>query len=179
MRDRDFTLRDAHEADVDRMMELYEAVASEGKWIGGEAPVDREQWRQGFLDRFQAGREPSAMHVAEATDDGALIGNLGVESHQGVGDLGMMVAIHWRGHGVGSALMEAGIEWAKESGLHKLVLQVWPHNERAWALYTKFGFVEEGYLRRHYRRRNGQLWDVVMMALVLDESSFGATFDQD
>jgi RimJ/RimL family protein N-acetyltransferase len=40
-----------------------------------------------------------------------------------------------------------------------------------------FGFVEEGYLRRHYRRRNGQLCDAVMMALVLDETSSGPTFD--
>lgn len=75
--------------------------------------------------------------------------------------------------------MDAAVGWARESGLHKLVLQVWPHNERARALYRKFGFVEEGYLRRHYRRRNGQLWDAVMMGLVLDESSLGPTFHDD
>jgi RimJ/RimL family protein N-acetyltransferase len=44
---------------------------------------------------------------------------------------------------------------------------VWPHNDRAIALYEKLGFVEEGRLRRHYRRRNGELWDAVVMGLVL------------
>ena len=172
-------MRSAHDDDVDRVGDLYEAVASEGKWIAGEAPIDRERWRQGFLDRFLSTDEPARMFLAEAARDGALVGNLGIESRWGVGELGMMVAIDWRGRGVGSALMAAAFGWARESGLHKLVLQVWPHNERAQALYRRFGFVQEGYLRRHYRRGNGQLWDAVMMGLVLDGSSSGPAFDRD
>ena len=179
MRSHDFVLRYADEADFHAVIDLYEAVASEGKWIGGEAPVDREQWRKGFLERFSPGAEPAVMLLAEATDDGALIAHLGVESRRGVGDLGMMVAMDWRGRGVGSALMDAAVGWARESSLHKLALQVWPHNERARALYRKAGFVEEGYLRRQYRRRSGQLWDAVMMGLVLDETSSGPIFDED
>jgi RimJ/RimL family protein N-acetyltransferase len=50
---------------------------------------------------------------------------------------------------------------------------VWPHNEATRALYGKFGFVEEGCLRHHYRRRNGQLWDAIVMGLVLDTKSPG------
>jgi len=30
-----------------------------------------------------------------------------------------------------------------------------------------FGFQREGLLRRHYRRRNGELWDTVVMGLPL------------
>jgi RimJ/RimL family protein N-acetyltransferase len=49
---------------------------------------------------------------------------------------------------------------------------VWPHNQSARRLYRSFGFEEEGYLRRHYRRRNGELWDAVIMGLLLfDETS--------
>ena len=48
-------------------------------------------------------------------------------------------------------------------------LQAWPHNTGAIALYRRAGFVEEGVLRRHYRRRNGELWGVVVMGLLLDE----------
>jgi len=172
-----FTLRSADEQDVERVMDLYEDVAAEGRWIGGEAPIDRARWREGFLNRFTPGAAPAPMFLAEATSDQALIGSLGVESHGGIGDLGMMVAFDWRGRGVGSALLQAAVRWARESGLHKLVLQVWPHNERAQALYRKAGFVQEGYLRRQYRRRNGQLWDAVVMGLVLDESSSGPTLE--
>jgi RimJ/RimL family protein N-acetyltransferase len=86
----------------------------------------------------------------------------------GVADLGMLVAAGWRGRGVGSALVAAGLAWAREAGAHKVALQVWPHNQAAVALYEKFGFQREGLLRRHYRRRNGELWDAVVMGLLLD-----------
>jgi RimJ/RimL family protein N-acetyltransferase len=71
--------------------------------------------------------------------------------------------------------MAAAVTWAEEAGAHKVTLQVWPHNEAARALYRKVGFVEEGLLRRHYRRRNGELWDAITMGLVLDNTSPGAT----
>lgn len=91
----------------------------------------------------------------------------------GVADLGMLVADGWRGRGVGSALLVAGIDWARQAGAHKVALQVWPHNQAAIALYEKFGFGREGLLRRHYRRRNGELWDAVVMGLLLDPDRAG------
>ena len=36
---------------------------------------------------------------------------------------------------------------------------------------TRHGFAVEGRKRRHYRRRNGELWDAVMMGLVLEEDA--------
>jgi len=84
-----------------------------------------------------------------------------------VAEFGMLVAADARGRGVGSALLSAAIEWARETGAHKVSLQVWPHNEAGIALYRKFGFEQEGRLRRHYRRRNGELWDAVVMGLLL------------
>jgi RimJ/RimL family protein N-acetyltransferase len=174
MSGQDFTLRRARDEDFDRWVDLYETVAAEGKWIGGEAPVDRERLRQGFADRF-INDQSAAMFFAEA--DRQLVGHLGIENHAGVTDLGMMVAADWRGRGVGSALMEAAVGWAKDAGAHKMVLQVWPHNESARALYRKFGFVDEGVLRRHYRRRSGELWDAITMGLVLDTVSPGSPFD--
>jgi ribosomal protein S18 acetylase RimI-like enzyme len=68
---------------------------------------------------------------------------------------------------VGSALMVAAIEWAREQGLHKLSLSVWPQNAAAIALYRKYGFVEEGRRRKQIRRQSGELWDVVDMGLLL------------
>ena len=104
-----------------------------------------------------------------ADDEGAIVGLLGIElTSYGVADFGMMVAADRRGQGIGSALMAAAIEWARTAGAHKLSLQVWPHNEAARALYRKFGFEEEGLLRRQYRRRNGELWDAIVMGLLLD-----------
>jgi RimJ/RimL family protein N-acetyltransferase len=80
----------------------------------------------------------------------------------------MAVARDWRGRGVGSALLAAAVDWAREQGLHKLSLSVFPHNEAAIALYRKFGFVEEGRRVKHIRRASGELWDTIEMGLLLE-----------
>ena len=114
------------------------------------------------------------------TPGGDLVGMLSVSlSHGGLADLGMAVAARERAGGVGSALMEAAVGWARERGAHKLVLEVWSHNHAARALYAKFGFVTEGRKRRHWKRRNGELWDSVLMGRVLDETNPGGPDSHD
>jgi RimJ/RimL family protein N-acetyltransferase len=144
-------------------MDLFEAVAAEGTWIGTELPIDRAERRP----RLEKVAEGTAAYLGAFEGD-ALVGQLGLHiAPYGVADLGMMVSAEWRGRGVGSALLTAAIDWARTSDAHKISLQHWPHNERARALYERFGFEQEGYLRRHYRRRNGELWDAVVMGLLL------------
>jgi RimJ/RimL family protein N-acetyltransferase len=64
-------------------------------------------------------------------------------------------------------LLTSAIEWSRAHGLHKLTLNVFPHNEAALALYRKFGFVEEGLRVKQIRRSSGELWDLVEMGLLL------------
>ena len=158
------TVRPATLADLDRLVELLVAVAGEGRWIGTEAPVDSERRR-----RVAEGVESPDTIVLVAEAGGELVGQLDLRlARYGVADLGMLVATGWRGRGVGSALLAEAVERARAAGAHKLALQVWPHNAAAIALYERFGFEREGYLRRHYRRRSGELWDAVVMGLRLD-----------
>jgi len=166
-------IRQATAGDFDDWVELYVAVAAEGRWIGAESPVDRERRREVF-ERFQ-GRDAGVILIAEI--DGRLRGNLSLELSHGIAELGMLVEEGWRGRGIGTRLMEAGIAWARVNGAHKVTLTVWPHNRSAIALYRKFGFVEEGLFQRHYRRRNGELWDAIAMGLVLDRESPGPPDD--
>jgi RimJ/RimL family protein N-acetyltransferase len=92
----------------------------------------------------------------------------------------MQIAAEYRRHGVGRALLEEIIAWAQANNAHKVTLQVWPHNQQARDLYERVGFVDEGLLRRHYRRRNGELWDAIVMGLVIDDTSPGSRFaDED
>jgi RimJ/RimL family protein N-acetyltransferase len=53
------------------------------------------------------------------------------------------------------------------TGARKVALEVRPHNHVAIRLYQRAGFECEGRLRRHYRRRNGELWDAILMGLSL------------
>lgn len=171
-----FGVRRATADDVDGALGLFAEVAAEGRWIGTESGFDVEERRQGRLARLED-PERHAAFVAVADDvarRGGIVGDLGISlTPYGVADVGMVVDEAWRGRGVGSALLSAAVAWAREVGAHKVALQLWPHNVAARALYDKHGFVEEGRLRRHYRRRDGSLWDAVVMGLVLDETTPG------
>jgi putative acetyltransferase len=163
-----FVVRRTTPEDLDAVYDLFEAVASERRWIGTEPPVERQDRRRS-AEAIMADDAAGGLFVAEA-GGGEIVGNLFMQvAPYGVADLGMMVADGWRGRGVGSALMEAAIAWARTSTAHKVALSVWPHNEAARALYRKFGFVEEGVLRHHYRRQSGEIWDAVVMGLTLDD----------
>jgi RimJ/RimL family protein N-acetyltransferase len=168
-----FDVRQATVDDFDAWFALFDAVASEQKWIGREGPLDRQASRERF-ERF-VGSEDVVTLLATTQDQ--LVGIIGIEVRAGVAEFGMMVDSNWRGRGVGSALMEACVAWAVERGCHKIALQVWPHNHAARSLYRKFGFVEEATLHRHYRRRNGQLWDAIGMGLVLDWQSPSSPYE--
>ncbi|HEV2754204.1 MAG TPA: GNAT family N-acetyltransferase [Actinomycetota bacterium] len=156
-------VRPVEVADVEGLLDIYESVAAERRYIAGELPVDRAKRRSGWISMIE-GKSPGRYLAAEV--DGALVGMASVAGTSPL-ELGMMVAAPWRGKGVGTALLEACIEWAKESGAHKICLEVWPHNDGAIALYERYGFVREGYRRKQWRRRNGELWDSVMMGLLL------------
>jgi len=156
-------VREATEADVDAMLDVYESVAAEGRWIGGEIPIDRKRRREGRLALLKAGENLGL--VAEV--DNMIVGELIIEVAHGRGDLGMDILDGLRGQGIGSALLARAIEWARATGLAKLSLEVWPHNAPAIALYEKFGFAQEGYHPKQWRRRNGESWDTISMGLLL------------
>ena len=141
------------------MAELLAEVAEEGDGIASEPPVDVAARAARF--------EVEGSFVAFAGE--RMVGQISVQAtRHGYAEIGMLVARDWRGRGVGSALMAAGIEWARARGdLHKLSLGVFAHNAAGIALYEKFGFVEEGRLIKQYRRRSGELWDSIAMGLLL------------
>jgi RimJ/RimL family protein N-acetyltransferase len=155
-----FEVRPAHPGDALAMAKLFAAVAEERTGIATEPPVDVSE-RAALFAR-------SAGESIVAVADGQLIGMLHIEvSRHGFGELGMLVDPGWRGCGVGSALVAAAVDWARNHDLHKLSLEVFAHNRAAIALYQKYGFVEEGRRVRQYRRASGELWDSIVMGLAL------------
>ena len=158
MTEEPFELRPARDEDRLPLALVYAEVAEERDGIGAEPPVD--------VERRAASWTLDGTIVAVA--GGEVIGSIHVDaSGHGFGEIGMAIAREWRGRGVGSALMEAAIEWARERGLHKLSLGVFAHNAAGLALYRKYGFVEEGRRIKHYRRQSGELWDSIEMGLLL------------
>jgi len=160
MRMAEFEVRAARAGDARAMAEIFAAVAQERDGIATEPPVDIQE----RAAMFARSADMSVVAVA----GGRIVGMLHVEpSRFGFGELAMLVDRDWRGRGVGSALVQAGIDWSRGHGLHKLCLEVFAHNTAAIALYRKSGFAEEGRRVRHYRRASGELWDSIVMGLAL------------
>lgn len=81
--------------------------------------------------------------------------------------VGLSVAREWRGQGIGRALMQRVITWARESGvITRLELEVLVRNEPAIHLYERLGFEREG-IRRRGLLRHGEYLDEILMGMLL------------
>jgi RimJ/RimL family protein N-acetyltransferase len=159
-----YTVRPATAADTRSFLDLYALVVSEGRYIR----TDRVHRSTRFYRKRLANSwtDDEASIVAVIRSDG-VIGSLGIsrEEHpvtRHVASIGMMVHPAWRGRGVGSALMTKALEWARQTGVEKVALSVYPDNGAARALYRKFGFVEEGRLSGHSKKAVGYRDEIVM-----------------
>jgi RimJ/RimL family protein N-acetyltransferase len=161
-------VREARPSDAEACVELALAVGAEPEgWL-----ISTTEWRtvadeRRYIKALQ--RWPHAA-VLVAEEDGAIVGRLSIsrDTHPAsahVADLGVIVAAERRGRGVGTALLEAAIEWARSVGVGKIELHVFPWNEAAIALYEKLGFEREGYRKKHYLRGDGEFADAILMAL--------------
>jgi RimJ/RimL family protein N-acetyltransferase len=161
-----FTIRRARPRDAGPLVALAEEVASEPEgWLisdGGWRTAGDERRYLRALRRYG----DAAIFVAEC--EHGIVGrlSLGRDPHPAsrhVADLGLMVAATHRRKGIGRALLDQSVAWAREVGVRKLELHVFPHNEAAIALYETYGFRREGYRREHYRRGSGFV-DAILMA---------------
>ncbi|WP_245530547.1 GNAT family N-acetyltransferase [Pseudothermotoga thermarum] len=84
------------------------------------------------------------------------------------GELGISVRKQYWGMGVGSALMEECLKLAKQRGFKKIQLEVVEGNERAIALYKKFGFEVEG-IKKKAIYQNGRYYNLIVMGKWLED----------
>jgi RimJ/RimL family protein N-acetyltransferase len=162
-------VRAAIPADAERWIANLNAIGSERVYILTETfartPEEiREQFRTA---------DPNEVLWLAAEIDGTVVG--GADFHRGrrpkcahTASLGVALLPEARGVGLGAAMLSAGIDWARRSGITKLKLGVFATNDRAIALYRKLGFVEEGRLRGE-ARIEGEDVDEVLMARFLDD----------
>ena len=167
------SIRRAEPGDASQLVALGEAVSLEaGGWM-----LSTETWRSVADERryLKAVRSHSDAAVFVAVDGDDVVARLSVardphpaSSH--VADLGLMVAVSHRRRGVGRALLEQAVDWARSAGVRKLELHVFPWNAPAIALYESFGFVREGFRREHYRRGDEYV-DAILMAYPVGSGS--------
>lgn len=133
-----------------------------------EAPTFEQEWQfvQAHLES-----DNSTMLIAE--EEGRIVGVLGFlgrslaeEAH--VGSFGVSVANGYRGRGIGTALIEALVDWAPAHGITRIEVESWSSNPGATRLYERLGFADEG-IARGAVVRDGASIDVHRMARLLAE----------
>nr|WP_290666156.1 GNAT family protein [Ardenticatena sp.] len=162
-------LRTIREADAADVLRLVQAVATEEVFIGVEAntlPRSVEEERRFIRAALNT---PRRLFMG-ADVKGRIVGTLSLSPGQfgrkdaHLATLGIVLAPRYRGVGLGGAMLDAAIEWARTKAFEKIQLEVFATNERAIALYRRKGFVEEGRRRRAYKLR-GEYVDGVLMGL--------------
>ena len=117
--------------------------------------LEQEETR---LERLLA--DPCAGSVS-AFVNGSLVADAGFgpvspyERYRHRAECGISVQRAVWGLGIGSALLAAAIECTTAAGYHQLELEVVEENERAVALYQKFGFQVYGKRERSFHNRDG------------------------
>ena len=158
-------LREAVVEDARELIRALDGVAREGAYfLRSTFEVDEEVERT-----FLANAQERGDLILVARTSGRIVGWVTLlrgkaEFQQHLAELGTGVVGGWRGCGIGAGLMDYALEWAIERGIEKVKLGVRAGNERAHALYLRFGFVEEGYRVRDVKDQGGAYHDVVEMA---------------
>ena len=162
-------------------MTLSFEPVSEAHFQGLRAALDTVAREKRFLAFTQAPSEEEAFAFYRsiiagggcqlvASVDGHVVGWCDVlpthgEARSHVGTLGIGLIPSARGRGIGAKLMEATIDAAWSRGFTRIELTVRADNTNAKALYERFGFETEGFLRRAFRV-DGKYHDCHFMALL-------------
>jgi len=172
-------IREARPEDAERLIAHITAIAddptSEILLWPGEFQLTLEEERKWIKTNLDA--DHSTVLVAEVTDveraGGKIVGVLSCAGGEHRGNhhtttLGITIHKDWRNQGIGRALMEHAIAWAKSTGVvRRIQLGVTSTNTPAIHLYEKLGFEKEG-LRRRGMFKNGRYYDTWLMGLLVD-----------
>lgn len=157
--------------DAEKMIEGLKLVCDETDYLGrygDEIKMTTEEERKYIEDMTSSKSNISVVVFC----DGEYIGDCSVTGgtcdrlkHRGT--LGIALRLKYTGLGIGTLLMENILNEAKERGFEQIELEDATKNERALALYKKFGFQICGTLPHHMKYRDGTYTDMYYMVKML------------
>ena len=161
------TVRAPEESEAQSLMDLkrgYIKNTSTLPWTLAEYPKDIGN----ELKLMKEYRESENSILLVAEYEGELIGNIDITGSKRLkmahtGMVGMGIKEDWRNQGLGKALMECAIEWAKNSSeIEILWLDVYASNELGYNLYKNTGFEVSGIIKGFFKEENGYMDKVQM-----------------
>jgi len=130
-------------------------------------------WEEDWAKGAAKAADFSEARFAIDTLEGVHIGNSGLHNGRPEdrhAELGIMIGEkeYWN-RGYGTDAIATLVRFAFEQmNLNKVTLGVFEFNDRAHAVYTKLGFVEEGRAREDYYQ-DGRYWDIIRMSILRRE----------
>lgn len=163
----DFTIRVAQQFDLSGLVGVIRQVASDGAYIEAEQVADVVDYEEVVVRRNEVN---SRMFFVAVVDDDVVgwvhLSIPSAEKLEHTARLTVGVLEEFRGHGIGQALLDRGIEWAETNGFEKLYNSVPATNEAAIAFLEANGWGTEAIRSDHYRIGDEYV-DEVMMAVVV------------
>lgn len=147
-------IRQVEQTDQQLFALLLETIDAESEFMlfeKNERKVSQEQAEK-MISTFQNSIN-STLLIAEIAQKlvGYIMASGGkVTKNKHTAYLVLGVLQDYSGKGIGTKLMKATEEWAKQVGVTRLELTTMVHNEAALALYKKMGFEVEGLKRRSF-----------------------------
>ena len=177
-------IRDAVEADLPRIVEIYNASIPGRMATADTEPVTVESRRQWFGEHNARTRPLWVMDVQTDQGVGGNVGDRGQviaawislrdyygrPAYHATAEIALYVAPEHRGHGYGSQLLAQLIEFAGKQGLRNLLSFVFGHNEASIRLNKKHGFEQWGNLPG-VAELDGQWFDLVILGRKLEPDS--------
>ena len=170
----DLLIREAEAEDAAALIAFLDQIGQETDFttLDEKGILMSESEMAAFIEK-QATSDNQITLLALLNDEIAGVLNITAEQRiriRHIGDVFLVVQKKFWNQGLGSILLEEGIEWAKTSGvLRRLQLSVQKRNEAAIHLYSKFGFVTEGLQERGAYLEEGIFLDVYLMGRLIDK----------
>jgi ribosomal protein S18 acetylase RimI-like enzyme len=153
------------------MSELVQEPENNVLLVPGENIVNVDEQRKAVSDIAASHNSIYLVAVAENTVIGFLVCR-GFQRQKIAHTTSLSMGIHkeWRNKKVGTALMEAAMEWAIHSETIKRVeLSVYERNTHAIQLYKRFGFEVEG-VRKGFVIEGGHFINDILMARIVKDA---------
>jgi L-amino acid N-acyltransferase YncA len=160
----EFSIRRAREEDLTGLVGVIRQAIGEGKYVDAETVADVIDHEE-VLTRSNE-LEARLFFVACVESDVVGWVNLNInetEKLDHTAKLTVGLLEEYRGLGIGSALLERGVRWAREHDLEKLYNSVPAPNEDAIEFLTAHDWETEAVRENHYKY-DGEYMDEVMMA---------------
>jgi len=165
----DYTIRPARQEDFEGLVDTIRDVTADDTYVVAESVAERLLYEDAVVRHNTV--ESRVFFVATA--DGEVVGwtHLDlpqVEKLQCAAQLTVGVRGEVRNNGIGSRLLERGLDWAEANGYRKVYNSVPATNDSALSFLEAHGWETEGVRREHYEV-DDTLVDEVMMAYQLTD----------